>query len=86
MRIGSVSCLNLRVISSDTPLSLFIIEPTSNKATRNFHTLLLLSVHSVFVLLSHILFFLNLLSALFLVLYHVISVMLLTRLSYSYML
>jgi len=30
MRIGSVSCLNLRVISSDMPLSLFIIEP--NKA------------------------------------------------------
>lgn len=84
MRIGSVSCLNLRVISSDTPLSLFIIEP--NTATRNFHTLLLLSVHSVFVLLSYILFFLNLLSALFLVLYHVISVMLITRLSYSYML
>jgi len=30
MRIGCVSYINLRVISSDIPLSLFIIEP--NKA------------------------------------------------------
>jgi len=62
MRVGCVSCLNLRVISSDMPFSLFIIEP--NKANRKLsHPPVAICSHwlCVFVLLLYILFFLHLL-------------------------